>query len=79
MILFAPPDVPQHVLRTLQAYNCRGVKQDTWFVSCFCCSVPMCRGMPTCHVKYGEDIAILAGDALLSKSFEHCAKVLDCH
>eukprot|EP00752_Nemacystus_decipiens_P016755 g14993.t1 len=32
------------------------------------------RGMPTCHVKYGEDIAILAGDALLSKSFEHCAK-----
>ncbi|CAM9223057.1 unnamed protein product, partial [Hapterophycus canaliculatus] len=33
------------------------------------------RGMPTCHVKYGEDIAILAGDALLSKSFEHCAKV----
>ncbi|CAN0211232.1 unnamed protein product, partial [Ectocarpus fasciculatus] len=34
-------------------------------------------GMPTCHVKYGEDIAILAGDALLSKSFEHCAKVFD--
>ncbi|CBJ32173.1 geranylgeranyl pyrophosphate synthase, chloroplast precursor [Ectocarpus siliculosus] len=34
------------------------------------------RGMPTCHVKYGEDIAILAGDALLSKSFEHCAKLL---
>lgn len=33
------------------------------------------RGMPTCHVKYGEDIAILAGDALLSKSFEYCAKV----
>lgn len=33
------------------------------------------RGMPTSHVKYGEDIAILAGDALLSKSFEHCAKV----
>ncbi|CAM9618272.1 unnamed protein product [Sphacelaria rigidula] len=32
------------------------------------------RGMPTCHVKYGEDVAILAGDALLSKSFEHTAK-----
>lgn len=31
--------------------------------------------MPTCHVKYGEDVAILAGDALLSKSFEHTAKV----
>lgn len=32
------------------------------------------RGMPTNHVKFGEDMAILAGDALLSKSFEHCAK-----
>mmetsp|Transcript_26521 Transcript_26521/g.51840 ORF Transcript_26521/g.51840 Transcript_26521/m.51840 type:complete len:375 (+) Transcript_26521:31-1155(+) len=32
------------------------------------------RGMPTSHVKYGEDIAILAGDALLSESFAHVAK-----
>ncbi|CAM9921395.1 unnamed protein product [Chrysoparadoxa australica] len=32
------------------------------------------RGKPTCHVVYGEDIAILAGDALLSKSFEWPAK-----
>jgi geranylgeranyl diphosphate synthase, type II len=29
------------------------------------------RGKPTNHVLYGEDIAILAGDALLSTSFEH--------
>lgn len=28
------------------------------------------RGMPTCHVKYGENIAILAGDALLNRAFE---------
>ncbi|MHB8157538.1 MAG: polyprenyl synthetase family protein [Desulfocucumaceae bacterium] len=28
------------------------------------------RGMPTCHKKYGEAIAILAGDALLTKAFE---------
>lgn len=28
------------------------------------------RGLPTCHVKYGEDIAILAGDGLLNKAFE---------
>lgn len=28
------------------------------------------RGKPTCHVKYGEDIAILAGDALLNRAFE---------
>jgi geranylgeranyl diphosphate synthase type II len=28
------------------------------------------RGMPTNHVKYGEDIAILAGDALLTLAFQ---------
>ena len=28
------------------------------------------RGMPTSHIKFGEDIAILAGDALLTKAFE---------
>ena len=27
------------------------------------------RGMPTCHVRYGEAIAILAGDALLTQAF----------
>jgi len=31
------------------------------------------RGVPTNHVVFGEDIAILAGDALLSEAFEHCA------
>ncbi len=28
------------------------------------------RGQPTCHVKYGEANAILAGDALLAQAFE---------
>ncbi|KJS00695.1 MAG: geranyl transferase [Peptococcaceae bacterium BRH_c4a] len=28
------------------------------------------RGMPTCHKKYGEAMAILAGDALLTMAFE---------
>ena len=28
------------------------------------------RGKPTNHIVYGEDIAILAGDALLNKAFE---------
>lgn len=28
------------------------------------------RGKPTCHVVYGEDLAILAGDALLTFAFE---------
>jgi len=33
------------------------------------------RGKPTCHVVYGEPIAVLAGDALLSLSFHHMASV----
>jgi len=32
------------------------------------------RGKPTNHVVYGEDIAILAGDSMLSTSFEIVAK-----
>ena len=28
------------------------------------------RGKPTCHVVYGEDVALLAGDALLTLAFE---------
>ncbi len=28
------------------------------------------RGLPTSHIRFGEDIAILAGDALLNKAFE---------
>lgn len=28
------------------------------------------RGMPTCHVKYPESIALLAGDALLNRAYE---------
>jgi len=32
------------------------------------------RGKPTNHVLYGDDVAILAGDAMLSTSFEHVAK-----
>lgn len=32
------------------------------------------RGMPTNHKVYGEDVAVLAGDALLSEAFAHIAK-----
>ncbi len=32
------------------------------------------RGRPTCHKKYGEAVAILAGDALLARAFEVLAK-----
>jgi len=28
------------------------------------------RGWPTCHVRFGEAVAILAGDALLARAFE---------
>ena len=27
------------------------------------------RGRPTCHVKFGEDVAILAGDGLYAEAF----------
>ena len=29
------------------------------------------RGRPTCHVVYGEDVAILAGDGLYAEAFHH--------
>jgi farnesyl diphosphate synthase len=32
------------------------------------------RGLPTCHIKYDEATAILAGDALLTKAFEVLAE-----
>jgi geranylgeranyl diphosphate synthase type II len=33
------------------------------------------RGRPTCHVKYGEDVAILAGDGLYAEAFRHVLRV----
>lgn len=35
------------------------------------------RGKPTCHKVFGEEVAILAGDALLSYAFEHIARESD--
>ena len=34
----------------------------------------MRRGNPSCHKKFGEDIALLAGDTLLTKAFSVAAK-----
>jgi len=34
----------------------------------------MRRGMPSCHIKYGEEFALLAGDALLTAAFGVIAK-----
>jgi geranylgeranyl diphosphate synthase type II len=31
----------------------------------------MRRGQPTCHVAFGEDVAILAGDSLYAEAFKH--------
>jgi geranylgeranyl diphosphate synthase type II len=33
------------------------------------------RGMPTCHKAFGEAVALLAGDALLTAAFEFVARV----
>lgn len=40
----------------------------------------MRRGKPSCHIKFGEDIALLAGDTLLTESFKIAAnsKACDC-
>jgi len=35
----------------------------------------MRRGRPSCHIKFGEDIAILAGDALYSEGFNLVLKL----
>lgn len=32
------------------------------------------RGQPTCHIRFGEANAILAGDALLTLAFEHLSR-----
>jgi len=38
------------------------------------------RGMPTSHIKYGEDMAVLAGDGLLNTAFEVMTEAaLDSH
>lgn len=36
------------------------------------------RGRPTCHRAYGEDVAILAGDALLTEAFGVIARCSGC-
>lgn len=35
------------------------------------------RGQKTCHIVYGEDMAILAGDALLNYAYESACKAFD--
>lgn len=34
------------------------------------------RGKPTCHIRYGEAVALMAGDALLNFAFEHILGVI---
>ena len=35
------------------------------------------RGQPTCHKKFGEDIAVLTGDALLNMAYELVFKAIE--
>lgn len=35
------------------------------------------RGMPTTHIQYGQDMAVLAGDGLLNYAFETAVKAFD--
>ncbi len=36
------------------------------------------RGRPTCHVAFGEDVAILAGDGLYAEAFQHLLSMRRC-
>jgi geranylgeranyl diphosphate synthase type II len=36
------------------------------------------RGQPTCHVAFGEDVAILAGDGLYAEAFRHLLSESRC-
>ncbi len=36
------------------------------------------RGQPTCHVAFGEDVAILAGDGLYAEAFKHLLRERRC-
>src|SRR5678809_45182 len=40
---------------------------------------PLRRGMPTVHSKYGENTALLAGDAMLVTAYEHLNKINPDH
>jgi len=40
---------------------------------------PLRRGMPTVHAKYGENTALLAGDAMLVTAYEHLNKISTDH
>lgn len=37
------------------------------------------RGLPTCHKKFGEDVAVLAGDGLLHLAYETAIKAFLCN
>lgn len=39
----------------------------------------MRRGKPSCHIAFGEAVALLAGDGLLTKAFEVLAKIGRAH
>ncbi len=78
---------PLLVFATLNAYRTpvkKGLKAATAIEMMHCYSLihddlpaidndTLRRGKPTCHIAFGEDIAIIAGDALLTHSFLYAA------
>ena len=84
--LLAPGKRLRPILVALAAEACGGGEDDPWPAACAVEMVhtyslihddlpamdddDLRRGLPTCHKKFGEALAILAGDALQSMAFE---------
>jgi geranylgeranyl diphosphate synthase type II len=88
--LLAPGKRLRPILVVLAAEACGGAEADPWPAACAVEMIhayslihddlpamdddDLRRGQPTCHKKFGEALAILAGDALLTMAFQLLAE-----
>jgi geranylgeranyl diphosphate synthase type II len=88
--LLAPGKRLRPILVLMAAEACGGVEDDAWPAACAVEMIhayslihddlpamdddDLRRGQPTCHKKFGEALAILAGDALLTMAFQVLAE-----
>src|SRR2546430_12415401 len=88
--LLAPGKRLRPILVLMAVEACGGAEADAWPAACAVEMIhayslvhddlpamdddDLRRGQPTCHKKYGEALAILAGDALLTGAFQVLAE-----
>ncbi len=88
--LLAPGKRLRPILVVMAAETCGGAEADPWPAACAVEMIhayslihddlpamdddDLRRGLPTCHKKFGEALAILAGDALLTMAFQVLAE-----